>query len=204
MRMGINDFSANDLISNMDENNLSRVFKIFGDERYSKKIAREIVRIRKFKNIKTEDLVQIIDSVKKYQKTKIHNSTKIFQALRILVNKEISELINALINSFHLIPIGGVIAVVTFHSLEDKIVKFFFKHYSEERNSSRYLPNEEVSERCFKLINKKPILPSFKEVSQNPPSRSAKLRYAIKINQKCNFNDLREKFKYLTNIEELR
>ena len=120
------------------------------------------------------------------------------------MNKEISELINALINSFHLIPIGGVIAVVTFHSIEDKIVKFFFKHYSEERNSSRYMPNEEVSEKCFKIINKKPILPSFKEVSQNPPSRSAKLRYAIKINQKCNFNDLREKFKYLTNIEELR
>ncbi len=204
MRMGINDFSANDFISDMDEDNLSRVFKIFGDERYSKKIAREIVRIRKFKIIKTEDLVQIIDSVKKYQKTKIHNSTKIFQALRILVNKEISELINALINSFHLIPIGGIIAVVTFHSIEDKIVKFFFKHYSEERNSSRYMPNEEVSEKCFKIINKKPILPGFKEVSQNPPSRSAKLRYAIKINQKCNFNDLREKFKYLTDVEELR
>ena len=204
MRMGINDFSANDFISNMNENNLSRVFKIFGDERYSKKIAREIVRIRKFKTIKTEDLVQIIDSVKKYQKTKIHNSTKIFQALRILVNNEISELINALINSFHLIPIGGVIAVVTFHSIEDKIVKFFFKHYSEEKNSSRYMPNEEVSEKCFKLINKKPILPSIEEIRQNPPSRSAKLRYAIKVNQKCNFNDLKEKFKYLTDVEELR
>ena len=146
----------------------------------------------------------IIDSVKKYQKTKIHNSTKIFQALRILVNKEISELINALINSFHLIPIGGVIAVVTFHSIEDKIVKFFFKHYSEERNSSRYMPNEEVSEKCFKIIDKKPILPGLKEISQNPPSRSAKLRYGIKINHKCNFNDLREKFKYLTDVEELK
>ncbi len=204
MRMGINDFSANDFISSMDENSLSKVFKIFGGERYSKKIAREIVKTRKSKTIKTEDLVQIIDSVKKYQKTKIHNSTKIFQALRILVNKEISELINALINSFHLIPIGGVIAVVTFHSIEDKIVKFFFKHYSEERNSSRYMPNKEESKKCFKLINKKPILPSFKEVSQNPPSRSAKLRYAIKINQECNFNDFMEKFKYLTDVEELR
>ncbi len=204
MRVGINDFSANDIISTMDENNLSRVFKIFGDERYSKKIAREIIKIRKLKTIKTEDLVQIIDSVKKYQKTKIHNSTKTFQALRILVNKEISELINALINSFYLIPVGGIIAVVTFHSIEDKIVKFFFKHYSEERNSSRYMPNEEVSKKCFKLIDKKPILPSLKEVIQNPPSRSAKLRYAIKINQKCNFNDLREKFKYLTDVEELR
>ena len=204
MKMGINDFSANDIISNMEEKNLTKVFKVFGDERYSKKIAREIVRIRKFKTIKTEDLVQIIDSVKKYQKTKIHNSTKIFQALRILVNKEISELINALINSFHLVPIGGVIAVVTFHSIEDKIVKFFFKHYSEERNSSRYMPNEEVSEKCFKIIDKKPILPSSKEISQNPPSRSAKLRYGIKINHKCNFNDLREKFKYLTDVEELK
>ena len=75
MRMGINDFSANDFISNMDENNLSRVFKIFGDEKYSKKIAREIVKTRKFKTIKTEDLVQIVDSVKKFQKTKIHNTS---------------------------------------------------------------------------------------------------------------------------------
>ena len=126
MKMGLNDFSANEIISNMDEKNLTKVFKIFGDEKYSKKIAREIVNKREDKILKTEDLVQIIDNVKKYQKTRIHNSTKVFQALRILVNKEISELINALIASFHIIPIGGIIAVVTFHSLEDKIVKFFF------------------------------------------------------------------------------
>ena len=204
MKMGINDISANEIISNMDENNLIKVFKIFGDESYSKKIVREIVKKRKEQNIKTEDLVQIIDSVKKYQKTKIHNSTKVFQALRILVNKEISELINALIKSFRLIPIGGIIAVVTFHSIEDRIVKFFFKHYSEQRNSSRYLPEAEVSERCFKLINKKPILPSESEIKQNPPSRSAKLRYGIKINKNCDFNDFREKFKNLINVEDLR
>ena len=204
MRMGINDFSANEIISNMDENNLSRVFKVFGDEKYSKRIAKKIVEKRKNNNIKTQDLVQIIDHVKKYQKTKIHNSTKVFQALRILVNKEISELINGLINSFNLIPTGGIIAVVSFHSIEDRIVKFFFKHYSEQRNSSRYLPETEIPKKCFKLINKKPILPSLKEINQNPPSRSAKLRYGIKINYKCNFNDLREKFKYLTDVEELR
>ena len=204
MKMGINDFSANEIISNMDENNLIKVFKIFGDERYSKKIVRDIVKKRKEQTIKTEDLVQIIDNVKKYKKTKIHNSTKVFQALRILVNKEISELINALINSFHLIPIGGIIAVVTFHSLEDKIVKFFFKHYSEQRNSSRYLPEAEISERCFKLINKKPILPSASEIKQNPPSRSAKLRYGIKVKNNFDFNDFREKFKNLTDVEDLR
>ena len=204
MKMGINDFSANDIISNMEEKNLTKIFKVFGDERYSKKIAKEIVKKRNEKNIKTEDLVQIIDNVKKYQKTKIHNSTKVFQALRILVNKEISELINALVNSFNLIPIGGIIAVVTFHSIEDKIVKFFFKHYSEQRNSSRYLPEAELSERCFKLINKKPILPSNSEIRLNPPSRSAKLRYGIKTNDNCNFTEFREKFKNLTDVEALR
>ena len=204
MRMGLNDFSANEIISNMDENNLAKVFKVFGDEKYSKKIAKKIVEKRKDKTIKTEDLVQIIDNVKKYQKTKIHNSTKVFQALRILVNKEISELINALVNSFTLIPIGGIIVVVTFNSIEDKIVKFFFKHYSEQRNSSRYLPEIELSEKCFNLINKKPILPSNSEIRQNPPSRSAKLRYGIKINDKCNFTEFRKKFKNLTDVEALR
>jgi len=204
MKLGINDFSANEIISNMNENNLTKVFKVFGGEKYSKKIAREIVKKRKDKTLKTEDLVQIIDNVKKYQKTKIHNSTKVFQALRILVNKEISELINGLINSFNIIPVGGIIAVVSFHSIEDKIVKFFFKHYSEQRNTSRYLPEAEVSERCFKLINKKPILPSLREISQNPPSRSAKLRYGIKTNDKCDFNEFREKFNNLINVEDLR
>ncbi len=204
MKMGLNDFSANEIISNMDENNLTKVFKVFGDEKYSKKIAREIVKKRVHKTIKTEDLVQIIDIVKKYQKTKTHNSTKVFQALRIIVNKEISELINGLINSFSIIPIGGIIAVVSFHSIEDRIVKFFFKHYSEQINSSRYLPEAKVSERCFKLINKKPILPSLSEIKQNPPSRSAKLRYGIKTNNKCDFKEFREKFNNLINVEDLR
>ena len=204
MRMGINDFSANEIISNMDENNLAKVFKVFGDEKYSKKIAQKIAEKRKDKTIKTEDLVQIIDNVKKYQKTKIHNSTKVFQALRILVNKEISELINGLINSFNLIPTGGIIAVVSFHSIEDRIVKFFFKHYSEQRNSSRYLPETEIPEKCFKLVNKKPILPSSSEIKKNPPSRSAKLRYGIKTNDKCDFSEFREKFRNLINIEDLK
>jgi len=120
------------------------------------------------------------------------------------VNKEISELINGLINAFNLIPTGGIIAVVSFHSIEDRIVKFFFKHYSEQRNYSRYLPEAEISERCFKLINKKPILPSASEIKQNPPSRSAKLRYGIKVKNNFDFNDFREKFKNLTDVEDLR
>ena len=120
------------------------------------------------------------------------------------MNKEISELINGLINSFNLIPVGGIIAVVSFHSIEDRIVKFFFKHYSEQKNSSRYLPETDVPERCFKLINRKPILPTLREIRHNPPSRSAKLRYGIKTNDKCDFSEFREKFNNLVNVEDLR
>ena len=143
MKMGLNNFSCHEVISNMSESNLNKIFKYYGDEKYSKKISKEIVEIRKTKQINTEDLTKIVDSIKKFKNSKINNSTKVFQALRIFVNKEISELIYGLINAFFLIPIGGIIAVVTFHSIEDKIVKFFFKNYSELKNSSRYLPSKE-------------------------------------------------------------
>ena len=140
MKMGLNDFSASDVINKLDEKELEQIFKFFGEERESKKIAREIVLKRKVKKINTEELVKIIEKTKKIKNFKIHSATKVFQALRIFVNTEISELIYGLINSFKILPIGGIIAVVTFHSLEDKIVKFFFKYYSENKQSSRYMP----------------------------------------------------------------
>ena len=83
--------------------------------------------------------------------------------LRIFVNKEISELICGLINAFNILPIGGVIVVVSFHSIEDKIVKFFFKNYSQSKNLSRYLPEQTKEKKLFKLINNKAIFPSDKE-----------------------------------------
>ncbi len=204
MRMGINEFSCHDVISKMNENNLVKIFKFFGEERYSKKIARKIIEIRKSKTINTEDLVKIIENTKKFKNSKINKSTKVFQALRIFVNKEISELLFGLIGAFNQLPVGGVLAVVTFHSLEDKIVKFFFKSNSESKNSSRYLPEKNKNPICFKLTQKKPITASNKELYENPPSRSAKLRYAIKINDKCNFDKLLHKFNYLREIEELK
>jgi len=203
MKMGINNFSCHEVISNMSESNLYKIFKYYGDEKYSKKIARKIVEIRKTKVINTEDLTKIVNSIKRFKNSKINNSTKIFQALRIFVNKEISELINGLINAFYLIPVGGIIAVVTFHSIEDKIVKFFFKNYSEINNSSRYAPIKENNVRCFNLKNKKPITPSYEELKLNPPSRSAKLRFAVKIKNECNFEEFIQKFKQLTDIENL-
>ena len=106
--------------------------------------------------------------------------------------------------AYNLLPIGGVIIVVTFHSLEDKIVKFFFKNYSEIKNTSRYIPNTEKNDIYFKLQKKKPITPSIEELELNPPSRSAKLRFAKKIRNNCNFKEFKQKFKYLLDIESLQ
>ncbi len=203
MCMGINKFSAKETINHLDEKSLQKIFKHFGEEFKSKTIAKKICEFRKRKEISTQDLVRIINYVKKNNKKKIHNSTKVFQALRIFVNQEISELINGLINSFKIIPIGGIIVVVTFHSIEDKIVKFFFKNYSEKSSSSRYLPIISNENRLFKLNKRKPIIPSNTELNINPSSRSAKLRYGIKISNKSDFSKLIKKFSYLINIENM-
>ena len=203
MQMGLNSFSSHEVIANMKEDNLNKIFKFFGDERCAKRIERKIIEVRKKKIIDTETLTKIVDEVKKFKNYKINNSTKVFQALRIFVNKEISELIDGLINAYQILPVGGIITVVTFHSLEDKIVKFFFKNYSETKNSSRYVPDKEKNVTYFKLHKKKPLTPSIEELKLNPPSRSAKLRYATKIRNHCNFDELKKKFKYLLDIENL-
>ena len=203
MQMGLNEFSANEIVNDFDQSSLSKIFYSFGDEKKANNIARKIINFRKSKNIETQDLVKIIDSVYKKKFKKIHNSTKVFQALRIFVNKEISELIDSLIGSFKLLPKGGVIVVVSFHSIEDKIVKYFFHHYSQNKNSSRYLPEKERKKILFNLPQKKPLIPEKYEVLKNPPSRSAKLRYAIKINENQDFSDFKKKFKYLLDIENI-
>ena len=203
MKMGINQFSAHEVVNKMSPDSIQKILKYFGEEKKSKIIAKKIHFLRKKKIIYTEDLIKIIDLVKKRKKTKIHNATKTFQSLRIFVNQEISQLINGLINSFKILPIGGIIVAITFNSLEDKIVKFFFKNYSENKNSSRYLPEKTKIKKLFSLTKKKPILPSREEIKINPPSRSAKLRYAIKIGNSDEFNDFFKKFKYLLDIEKL-
>ncbi len=202
MRMGLNDFSCDEVISKMSQQSLFKIFKYFGDEKYSKPISKKIVQLRKNKKIKTENLVEIIEGVKKKNSGK-NKSTKVFQALRIFINKEITELINGLIKAYNILPIGGVIAVVTFHSIEDKIVKFFFKEYSEIKNSSRYLPKSIPAKKYFSLTKKKPIIPSSSEVKINPPSRSAKLRFAYKLESGCDFKKFINHFNYLKEIENL-
>ena len=202
MKMGINEFSAKEAINILDKVELAQIFKYFGEEKDSNRIAHNIVEDRAKREITTEELVRIIESSKRKNNSKTHSATKIFQALRIFVNKEISELIYGLINAAKIVKKDGVIAVVTFHSLEDKIVKYFFKSMSENKSVSRYMPKGEEKVNLFKSLNKKPIVPSEKEIKENPPSRSAKLRYVIKKEDFYDFEtDILEKFDHLIKIE---
>ena len=202
MQMGLNNYSAEDAINKLEEKELDKVFKFFGEEKESKFIARNIVKEKKKKKIDTQTLVKIIDNTKRKKNFKVHSATKVFQALRILVNKEISELIFGLINATKVLKKDGVLAVVTFHSLEDKIVKYFFKSLSEQKSVSRYAPLTEQPDTLLRLIEKKAIVPSNEEINENLPSRSAKLRYAIKKTDFYDFKtDVLEKFSNLIEIE---
>ena len=202
MQMGRNNFSAKEAINNLDEKELAQIFKHFGDEKDSNRIAHNIVEDRANREITTQELVRIIESSKRKKNLKTHSATKVFQALRIFVNSEISELIYGLINAAKVLKKDGIIAVVTFHSLEDKIVKYFFKSLSENKSISRYMPKGEEKINLFKSINKKAISPSQNEIKENPPSRSAKLRYVIKKEDFYDFEtDILEKFDYLIKIE---
>ena len=202
MQMGLNDFSAKEAINRLDEKDLEKIFKFFGEEKYAKKIASSVVKQRSIHKIDTQSLVEIIEKTKKKKNFKIHSATKVFQALRIFVNKEITELIYGLIAAAKVLKKDGILAVVTFHSLEDKIVKHFFKSLSEKKSISRYVPKIEESDTLFRMLEKKPRTPSKTELKENLPSRSAKLRYIVKKDDFYNFKtDILEKFEHLIEIE---
>ena len=203
MQMGMNNFSAKDAVNKLDVHKLEKIFKYFGEEKEAKKIANNIIKERLKKDLDTKSLVKLIERTKRKKNFKIHSATKVFQALRIFVNKEISELINGLIAAAKVIKKDGILMVVTFHSMEDKIVKYFFKSLSESKSVSRYLPKLEQPKNFFRIIKKKPLTASAKELKENPPSRSAKLRYVIKKDDTYNFEtDILKRFKYLVDIED--
>ena len=204
MRMGLNEFSAKETVNKLDGESLIKIFKSFGDERDAKLIVKNILKERLLKEIDTPHLVEIIKKSKKRNNKKTHSATKVFQALRIFVNKEISELIYGMIHAAKVLKKDGLLVVVTFHSLEDKIVKYFFRSLTEQKSVSRYQPEEIKKEILFKLHQKKPIFPSNQELRENYPSRSAKLRCLIKKENFYDFKtDILDKFKDLIEIENL-
>ena len=143
-------------------------------------------------------------ALKKKKNFKIHNSKKIFQELRMFVNKEITELIKGLVFASKILKKDGFLIVVTFHSIEDRIVKYFFKSLTENKSISRYLPIMDEPDKIFKNLIKKPIIPSKKEINENVRSRSAKLRYIVKTKDIFEFDtDVFDKFNSLIEIENI-
>ncbi len=170
------DFKASDVVNNYSLENLVNIFYLFGEERLSKAIAKEIIDKRPIKT--TLELVKVIEEAvgKKYFNIN-HPERRIFQAIRIEVNSELKVIESTLPDAIDLLSKGGRISVITFHSLEDRMVKTIFKKNSDVNELVKGLPEipEEYKPKV-KLINKHPILPSEEELKENSRSKSAKLR----------------------------
>ncbi len=205
MEMGINDFSAYEVINTLDKKHLAQIIKILGDEKDGRIIANKIDKYRSQQPIKSsKELSSIINEAKKnYKNYKKNPSTKTFQAIRIFVNNELTELILALIQATKILSNDGILIVVSFHSLEDKIIKNFFTLYSDlQKNPSRYLPIHKIKLNFFKEVSKKPFIANTNELNENIRSRSAKLRYAIRNNTSFIYpKEFREKFENYFKLE---
>ena len=165
--------TAETIINEYDEKELSDIFFYYGEERNSRKIANSIVEFRKKKKIdSTKMLSDIVQKINKYKFK--HPATRVFQALRIVINEELNELEEALKISLEILTKNSRIVIVAFHSLEDKIIKNFFK-------KNGYKNFNDDKKNVFRIITKKPITPSSEEIKINPRSKSAKLRVAEKI-----------------------
>ncbi|MES2930176.1 MAG: 16S rRNA (cytosine(1402)-N(4))-methyltransferase RsmH [Patescibacteria group bacterium] len=164
------DITARDIVNTWEEKTIADIIYAFGEEKYSRRIAQAIVEVRKEKPIETTfDLVAVIDKAvgRSYRGLKIHPATRTFQALRIATNSELANLEKAIDKGFARLSQGGRMAIITFHSLEDRIVKHAFRNFKEKGFAN--------------LITKKPILPGEDEIKDNPRARSSKLRIIEKI-----------------------
>ncbi len=173
------EFSAYDVVNSYKEEDLVRIFSEYGEEHFSKRIAKAIVAQRHVKSINTTlELAQIIKEATPPVKSRIHPATRVFQAIRIEVNNELKNIKNTLNDVLDLLDYGAIISIISFHSLEDRIVKEQFKYHS----AKCHCPREQLICTCepplLELVNKKPITASEEELRINPPSRSAKLRVA--------------------------
>ena len=169
--------SAADLVNNSDEKELADLIYQYGEERKSRRIARKIIEARKEVPIKTTfELADIVRSCVAKSRDGIDPATRTFQALRIAVNDELGELERALASAENVLKSDGKMVVVSFHSLEDGLVKRFFREKSGGAGQSRYQPEVKAAPDAFKVLNRKAIKPSGKELSENSRSRSARLR----------------------------
>lgn len=177
--------SAADIVNDLNERDLADLIYLYGEEKLSRKVAAAIVQARASARIESSAaLAQIIsDAVgSRYAREKIHPATRTFQALRIAVNDELGHLPRALFDAFNDLAVGGKMGVITFHSLEDRIVKNFFRNLAKECVCPPNAPKCVCGGKaCAELLTRKPLGPSDKEIKENSPSRSAKLRVVRKI-----------------------
>jgi 16S rRNA (cytosine1402-N4)-methyltransferase len=183
MRMGHDGPTAADVVAKASETDLANIIYIFGEERHSRGVARAIVAARKEAPITTtQGLADIVGKVVRSKPNEIHPATRTFQALRIFVNEELDELHLALSASERVLKPGGRLVVVSFHSLEDRIVKDFFNARGKAASGSRHLPEVAQAAPSFQILTKRPVTPGDTEIAANPRARSAKLRAAERTN----------------------
>ncbi len=191
MRMSSEGPTAEDFLEEVEEVTLANIIYELGDEVFSKKIAKNIIHHRRNNRIKTTgQLADIIRDAIPKKKSKIDLATKTFQAIRIYLNEEIKELQNGLIAAERVLRPEGRLAVVSFHSIEDRIVKNFFAKCLQNNSLSRHLPELPKKNPSLKILTKKPILPSAKEIKFNKRSRSAKLRIAKRTQFLSTFGEI--------------
>lgn len=192
MRMSKSGVSAADVVNGLDRGDLTRVIGILGDESRASLISAAIVERRRHSIFtSTLDLATLIsDLFPSGIGSRIHPATRTFQALRIFVNGELDELSKALFAAERVLKPNGCLCIVSFHSLEDKMVKKFFKHTGESASVSRHFPVVESFPLTFSVPCKGVVRPDAHEVSINPRSRSAKLRYAIRTDAPASCEDL--------------
>ena len=179
MRMGQDGPTAADVIATASEADLANIIYIFGEERHSRSVARAIIAARKEAPITTTGaLADIVAKVVWSKPGEIHPATRTFQALRIFVNGELDELHLALAAAERVLKQGGRLAVVSFHSLEDRIVKNFLTERAKAGGGSRHLPELAQAAPSFVILTKRPVTADGDEISANPRARSAKLRAA--------------------------
>jgi 16S rRNA (cytosine1402-N4)-methyltransferase len=180
MRMEKNGISADDVVNRFEEQEIARILWVYGEERRSRAIAHAIIKKRPFKT--TTQLADLIRSIVGFERVGFDPATRSFQALRLYVNDELGELERGLEAAEKLLKTGGRLIVISFHSLEDRIVKLFLNKRSEFISRvSRHLPERPSTPATFLLKNRKAITPQEDEIRANPRSRSARLRWAIRM-----------------------